>query len=157
MIIKRLYTKPIEGCYGEIFIDEKTNTVVKVFKKRKDLEKDFINNVYNSELEAYEILKNIPGIIQYIPKYYGKIDLDKILDIDNKDISENYYLDFNFKLEYISGHFQKYGNNSHTCEILKKFKNAGISYVKDCSAVLNEKKEPIKIIDFATKEYVPKW
>ena len=64
-----------------------------------------------------------------------------------------FFLDLAYEMEYIEGNFVKYGRNYDTCNVLKSFIDIGVHDVKDCSAILNNKNKPTKIIDFAMEEF----
>ena len=145
-----------EGVYGQVFYLKENHgkTAVKVFFKKDDKTKDYIENTFLSEVEAYKILSSNTELAQYVPKFYNTLVIEKIIDRNGKDISDQYYLDFAFKMEFIEGIFTKYGTDYSECDILKKFVDVGVTYVKDCSVIVDGDKKPIKIIDFATHEIV---
>ena len=143
-----------EGVYGQVFYLKENcdKTAIKVFFKRKNKTKGYIKNTFLSEVAAYKILSSNLKLNKYIPKFYNTLKIEKIIDRDGKDISENYYLDFAFKMEFIEGTFTKYSAGYSACEILNKFVESGVKYVKDCSVIVDDNNQPIKIIDFATHE-----
>lgn len=152
MILKRQNTKH-EGNWGEIFctID---NKAIKIFKKNKEYRHEQIKNIFESEIEAYKIISSNNELKKYIPIFEGKCDVSKIIDIDGKDISENFYIDCAYKMEFIDGTLNKsYGCESGKCPILIAFKNAGVHFVNDCAAFVDDSGNALKIIDFATQDF----
>jgi len=143
-----------QGVYGRVFYkkDNSQKRAVKVFFKSTDKSNEHINNTFKSEVDAYNIICKNQELQNYIPKFYGQISIDKIIDKNGIEISDKYYLEYAYEMEFIEGTFRKYGNNYTTCNILKAFIEEGVANMKDCSAIIKDGK-PIKIIDFSTEEF----
>ncbi len=144
-----------QGAYGKVFFRKNNtdNVAIKVFFNRGDNPDDHIEKTFNSEVDAYNIIKNNKDLSKFIPKFYGKVVVDKIINEDGEDISNMFFLNYAYKMEYIEGDFVKYGSNDNKCNILKSFMYEGVHNVADCSAILNNDGKPTKIIDFATEEF----
>ena len=144
-----------QGDYGRVFFkkDNIDNVAIKVFFNSADKPTDHIEKTFNSEVDAYEIIQKNKDLSKFIPKFYGKVLVDKIISEDGEDISSNYFLNYAYKMEYIEGVFDKYGSNYNKCNILKSFIEAGVHDVADCSAILDNDGKPTKIVDFATEKF----
>lgn len=145
------------GAYGRIFINESKTKVIKVFyKKNNDLSINRENHViktFNSELQAYELASNDIELENYIPRFFGKIKIDKIIDDDGNNVIDNYYIDCAFEIEYIDGYFKKIGfvNCINKDNIISLFNQLNIRNLIDAS-VLVENNKILKIIDFSMED-----
>jgi len=152
-----------QGAYGRVFCTKMTlenidnydeeARAIKVFLNLGDKPEEHVKKVFESEVKAYMTLSKNENLKRYIPKFHGKVLVEKIIDINGNDISDLFFLDLAFEMEYIEGNFVKYGRNYDTCNVLKSFIDIGVHDVKDCSVILNNKNKPTKIIDFAMEEF----
>ena len=144
-----------QGDYGRVFFKKNNtdNVAIKVFFNCEDKPDDHIEKTFNSEVDAYEIIQKNKDLSKFIPKFYGKVLVDKIISENGEDLSNRFFLNYAYKMEYIEGHFTKHGRNRSRCNVLKSFIAAGVHCVADCSAIFDDNGNPIKIIDFATEEF----
>lgn len=108
-----------------------------------------IEGVFKSEVDAYHIAQTNSTLQEYCPEFYGIVNIEKIIDQQGNDISEKFYLDLAYEMEFIIGHFGPH-RDQFNCPISKRFQEAGINYMEDCSIVYDEKGNVKKFIDFAT-------
>jgi len=143
-----------EGAYSFVFFPT-SSTAIKVFKCRTDASREHIENVFNSEIEAYGIATSNPELKNLVPNFYDKVKCEKIEDESGNDISINFHLDLAYKMEKIEGIFKKIGPLPSKLKdpLITLFKSAGIKHVIDSSVILNNKNQITCVIDFAVKEY----
>lgn len=143
-----------EGAYGVVFFGP-DGKATKVFRQRHDAPREHVEQVFLSELEAYEVAQSHPELQTLIPKFFGSTTVPCVIDAQGKDISSEFYLDLAYQMETIEGEFVKTGGLSTeiTETTYQLFHSAGIRHICDASAVLQGNNIK-KIIDFAMKEYV---
>ena len=106
---------------------------------------------FQSELEAWEIVSNREDICELTPIFYGKVQIQSVVDQQYKDISDLYLLDCCYSLEWIKGNAQKFDSVSWKYpEVIPRFHCAGIMYTIDMSVFIIEGK--LKLIDFSTRD-----
>jgi len=164
------------GAYAIVFI--KNGRALKLFKSynhphldgtgKEEISADRTNEyrkrVYQTEVDAYNLIKDSGLLKKFTPLFYGPISITKVID-NGKDISDQFLLDCCYEMEYIEGIAEKlniiHGNSEILLpleknlgfslhEIIKEFVKLGVHYTKDSSAVYGDK--VFKIIDFATKD-----
>ncbi len=161
MQLQKLQTWPKsfdDGFYGTVIFDRVKRTAIKIFKKSHSHDRSHIESTYRNEIAAYALANAHPDIQGHVPAFFGKQDIDSILDHNGNDISDQYYLDLNFKMEFIEGCFEKFGNlpSEHSNTYAHLFKMAGINHYCDCNFIIDEN-GVYKFIDISTKEIIPEW
>lgn len=153
MIIDLRKNRKDGGAYGLVAFSEDMKTAIKVFSRSQELEQ--ARNVYESEYTAYELAGKDKEASQLVPEFYGKPDIEKIIDEDGNDITHKYYTDLAFSMSYEEGLFVKFSqvNNDERNRVLKIFNSIGIRYLTDCSVLINNSGKVVKVIDFATQEF----
>ena len=141
------------GAYGLVVFIKNRSKAVKIFKRTHTEEQ--ANNVFNSEVEAYEKVSSDPKALEITPKYFGKETIEQVIDKDGSDVTNDYYTELAYVMSYEEGPFYKLNSID---EIQKeKIKNIlqplGILYLIDCSVSLNEHREVKYVIDFGIAEY----
>lgn len=141
------------GAYGLIVFIENQTKAVKIFKKSHDY--DHTLNVFNSETKAYVLAQTNQQVKSLVPDYFGKIKIDKILDKNRQDISDQFYLNMAYKMSYEEGPFLKLGtvSKSEYSYIEELFVALGINYIKDSSVTVDCSGSINKVIDFAIQEF----
>lgn len=155
-MILSLKNKIDEGGYSVIIKDG--NIVYKLFKnsinvkRLRSFEDKLRNLVFNSEVDAYHITQNVNELKQYVPEFYGTVNVEKVEDEKCNDVSNLYLLDCCYSMEYIEGQFYKLFPCNISDEIqrvINLFNNNGINYLIDsCISYVSDTN--FKIIDFAT-------
>ncbi|MCK9309557.1 MAG: hypothetical protein M0P99_04725 [Candidatus Cloacimonetes bacterium] len=166
MIKSDLYQTCLKGGYADFFEDRVDNTkIYKVFKKYHNdndfQEQDFIEQVCESEAEAYELAMKSPRLLNIVPTYYfvNNVVIHRLFSIDDIEISQNYYLELFFCVELI-----KKESETKTLDFLKQckvsstvkgihqsildFHEVGINYMQDSSLIFTSEHD-YKFIDFA--------
>ncbi|KAB7703682.1 hypothetical protein GBN33_00035 [Plesiomonas shigelloides] len=84
--------------------------------------------------------------------------MGSILEQNGIDVTENYFTEFSYSMEFIDGNFRKLGeiNSLEAERVSKLFSDHGINYTSDSSAVLDSNGKVFKLIDFAL-EYFEVW
>lgn len=151
-LIKKSPNYHFGGAYGMIFFTTGCRAI-KVFK-RNGHPRDHAVQVFKSEVDAYEIAKNVPELKHLIPEFFGVSSIDRIEDESGKDISDEFHLDLAYEMEKIDGQFVKanLGKYAELGEIERLFHLNGIRHTSDID-VLQEKGAIKRIIDFATEKY----
>lgn len=143
-----------EGAYAVVFFSE-DGCATKVFKRRCNVSHSHVTNVFESEVKAYEVAAAHSKLVSLIPSFYGKVQVEKIVDANGADISAGYYLDRAYQMQRVSGEFVKLGslhfNDSR--EIRELFIDVGIRHISDASVVLGVNEKIECVIDFALQEY----
>ena len=141
------------GAYGLVVFIENGTKAVKIFKRTHAEEQ--ANNVFNSEVEAYEKVSSDPKASEITPKYFGKETIQQVIDKDGNDVTNEYYTKLAYVMSYEEGPFYKLNtiNEIQWKQIHNIFKPIGVRYLIDCSVSLNEHHEVKCVIDFATTEY----
>ncbi len=142
-----------EGCYGLVVFVESEAKAVKVFMKNHTLEQ--AENVFDSEVDAYNKVQNCEEAKILTPDFYGTVNVTQIIDSNGVDISHKYYRDLAYVMSYESGAFQKLAITltSEASRIERIFKSIGVNYTRDASVILSENQIITKVIDFAVEEF----
>lgn len=148
--LRRLDSK--RGCYGQLFLRPCGKKVVKVFFNRESEGKtrDEIESTFNSEVSAYGKVSHHEELLQLTPKFYGKVDVSQELGI-----SDDYYTDLAYEMEFISGRFDPI--NSYFIQpysskhVIKLFESIGVDAI-DSAATYNEIGIIQKVVDFGIKK-----
>lgn len=141
------------GAYGLVaFVKNKTKAV-KIFKKTHSYEQ--ANNVFKSEVKAYELAQASERVKSLVPNFYGEVIIDNVLDEDGNDISDRFYLSMAYTMSFEEGTFRKISLVSEIeyNRIRADFVGLGINYFKDSSVTVDKNGSINKIIDFATQEF----
>lgn len=141
------------GSYADVFFTS-DGRATKVFRHIQEVPEAQVKKVFESEVHAYELAHASDDIGNLIPKFYGRVFVDQVLDTNNSDISGNYYLNFAYQMEHIQGLFVKVGGipNPLRMDLIQRFKAVGISYLDDASVVVNGDRVSC-VIDFATEQF----
>jgi hypothetical protein len=161
-----------KGAFAVVFIDVKGKRAFKLFKsyEHPDLDgegkekigaiktNEYRRRVFDTEFDAYVNVQNSSLLKELTPKFFGKIEVEYVIE-NGKDISNQFLSECCLALEYIGGKSIKLGNFAPN-EIIEtnpeyaledvydEFKEQGIRYLIDATAIINEKE--FKIIDFGT-------
>lgn len=145
------------GAYGTVIFDIENKKAIKVFKRREPYREQKIKETFESEVLAYNIAIKNDDLKKYIPNFYGKCEeIEKIHSEDGEDISNQYYLNCAYTMEYIDDKFMK--NNCYLVdqknkeEIFKLFKDSEIMYLIDSSVSINHGGQIVCVIDFAIND-----
>lgn len=162
------------GAYSTVFI--KNGRALKLFKSYKHPDYDgtgkeriseestneYYGKVFQTQVEAYKCVQKSDLLKRFTPKFYGPIAIANVI-VNGRDISDCYLLDCCYEMDYIEGTDEELlfiRRNSKKLQKLEQligfnlleldlaFKEAGINYTDDSTAIYNEKE--FKIIDFAT-------
>ncbi|WP_075184541.1 hypothetical protein [Teredinibacter haidensis] len=150
--------KTDEGAYALVVFDESSSMAIKVFKNDPNITQHA--NVFNSEVEAYEKAAQDEELKVLVPVFYGKVEINKILDKADNDISSNYFLNLAYGMSIEDKEFIKL-YSAGVCEkertrIVELFNKNGIMYTRD-SSVLMKKSKIVKVIDFAIQAHETSW
>jgi len=157
------------GAYSEIFRSVDGKRAFKLFisgAHPSNLSQGLTNpvhdlqrrNTFTAECEAYEIAMADPRISCHVPHFYGRAEVNDILDERGNSIATDYLLDCSYSMEYLSGTDMKLGSYAgqnyppHIAEFLKDMEASGIGYLLDASAFMPDDPESFRIIDFATRK-----
>lgn len=91
-----------------------------------------------------------PEILNNVPKFLGMVSVEKIINEEGRDVSEEFYLDCAYKMERINGRFVK-GIPPELQGVVEKFKSKGIVRCSDISYVQTEEGRYV-LVDFSVKE-----
>lgn len=157
MILMQKKTEYDEGIYGGVFFIKSENKAIKVFKRTEN-KYEQVDNVFKSEVEAYKLIELSDTLKKITPNFYGTVEISSIFDENGMDISDNFYLDKAYQIEYVEGDFKKIGNFDINIkdQIFSIFNKEGIRYVQDASVIF-ENNEVKCVIDFAVKYYEQFW
>lgn len=147
------------GAYAVIFLDEENSKIRKVFLDNDPENKCQKLKTFKYETDAYEISSANDELKGYIPRYYGKLGDQKIVDQNGNDQSGLFLSNCGYETEFINKQF--YGIHEASEQERKKINNLfskyDITYLLDASVCLSDNDEILKIIDFATREEEPQW
>lgn len=141
------------GAYGlVVFIENKTKAV-KIFKRSHSV--DQADNVFKSEVEAYEKATLNNDASKIVPTFFGNVAIGTIIDRNGKDVTDQYYTDLAYLMSYEEGPFHKFSTipESERQRIKETLQPVGVHYLIDCSVSLTNEKEVKCVIDFATEEF----
>lgn len=143
-----------DGVYATVFFVD--GAAVKVFKRRENVARDHVRNVFKSEVTAYCHSATIADISQFTKNFIGVTEACRIEDRDGLDISQKYYLNYAYKMKRLNKEPQKIGDldQEFSQYIQGLFQQAGIWYMRDCSVFLNRDGQLANVIDFAIQEYI---
>lgn len=143
-----------EGSYGLVTFDHNRDKVVKIFKKNHTYE--HANNVFRSEVEAYELASKNTDALRITPTFFGKVEIEEVFDEKGVNVTNNYHQKFAYKMSYENGSFVKI--NTIPDEEKKLIEDIlhplGIEYLMDSSVLLDDQERAICVIDFARKEFL---
>lgn len=162
-----------EGCYSVVFKDYENNCAIKIFKKHPGVNRLFcsVNSsaVYFDEIKAYELIWSLTtddaeNLRALVPRYYGSCEIKSIFNDEMQDISGEYDLNLNYRMELLDGKFikihQKILRNEYKNDLDKYkmneipenhrnyFKNCEIYHIHDLSTLNDVDGNIIKYIDF---------
>jgi hypothetical protein len=153
-----------EGFFGKVFLND--GCAIKVFKKppaptEQDLdpvdndETDRRRKKFKSEVEAYQKAQKIDELLHYTSHFIGERVIARVFDIDNNDVTDHYFLDCAYAMDYLKVKWIKYAPNSvKSAHVVKNtFKQHGINAMNDFSFYLDGNDNVVRIIDFAIEEY----
>lgn len=139
------------GYHGVVFFHGGRAT--KVFQRRDGVPSE---QVFLSELRAFEIVSTVPELQAVTPRFYGKVDVADVLDRAGHSILGHFCMPvLAYQMEFVQGHFRKVGElvggefDAHRALFLKH----GIAYTRDCSVTLDDAGAPECVIDFAIEEF----
>ncbi|MDH2394923.1 hypothetical protein QDQ39_03805 [Providencia rettgeri] len=144
------------GAYGFVAFVENKTKAVKIFKKNHTREQ--AKKVFESEVQAYELIQENEKLRSITPTFFGKVTIDKEESEEDDlslDLSLNLYFEFAYLMSCEVGTFIKLENIDDRDEyekIITLFNEHGIKHVKDSSVILNDDKVKM-VIDFAMKEF----
>ncbi len=155
-----------EGAFACVALDYTAGIAHKIFKKKDVTTYEFRNSpweneirqcVFLSEYEAYKAAMIDESACKIVPKLYEHVQVSKVLDNYDNDVSDHFLLDCCFSMELIEGNFVKFMPNGisvvpeiETQRVKQILLNAGIRYFNDASITITASSQRIhKIIDFA--------
>lgn len=143
-----------EGFYGAVFFSS-DGRATKIFHRKPGVLETHVEQVFKSEVEAYERASSGQDLRNLIPTYFGCVSIHSVTNSLGEDISNNFYLDRAYQMQRISGTFVKMSEltPSIKSQIDNKFFSAGINHICDASVII-EDNVIICIIDFAIDEYI---
>ena len=168
-MILRLAQRIDTGAYSEVFRSADGERLFKLFingKHPSNVSQGLTHpdhdgqrrRTFAAECEAYEIAMSHPRIRRHVPQFYGRVEVNDVVDQRGNSVANDYLLDCCYSLEYVSGNERKLGvyvggeHPQHLAELLKDMDAAGIGYLLDASVLMPEDSESFQIIDFATRE-----
>lgn len=154
LILTLNYPDYEEGSYGTVFFSS-DGRATKVFHRKNDIPEAHVEQVFKSEVEAYELASVRQDLCNLIPTYFGCVSVQKIINSADEDISNKFYLDRAYQMQWIRGTFIKLSTLTPDIKqaVEKDFFSAGIYHTCDASVVFKENRVTC-IIDFATQEYL---
>ena len=135
--------------------------------KKSDSQDDLVRQkIFESEKEAYEIIQKSDSQLlkRFTPKYFGTIQIDKVFNHQDEDVTDHYLTDCCLVIEFIEGECKELAHlkgssiltqieehlNFTLKEVCNEFEKFGIMYHdEDGAAIWN--KDEFKVVDFATK------
>lgn len=151
MVFEKKYPNFKEGAYGTVFFTP-DGRATKVFKRRNDAPQSHATDVYESEVKAYELASSSSEIVNFVPQFYGRVIVAKIVNYLGQDISSEYELNLAYQMKKIDGDFIKH--SCYSTEIGDLFSRVGILHFTDTSVILDDKNNICCVIDFATQEHI---
>ncbi len=147
-----------EGAYGVVFVDRAANRIRKIYRVNDEGLASHCIEAYEAEAKAFEIASADERLRELIPEWHGRRSAQSIVDQNDQDVSNEFYSDLAFEVEFIPDAFQKFGviSSGEQERIGALFIERGIAYMKDASVILRDGRVH-KVIDFATKEVEPWW
>lgn len=120
------------GAYGDVYVDKENAVAYKIFRANtEDMYEEFIRKQsFKSEVLAHKILQRDAASNIYSPKFYGTKRLTKASH-PRRDITNTYYSDCCYVMEYLNCDFRKNSKSPEFVEILKMFQTLGITYTED--------------------------
>lgn len=142
-----------EGAYAAVLLDAESGRATKIFKNTD--QRSHSEQVFSSEIRAYEIAVTNPEICSLVPEFFGRVTVANIVTKNPKYELSNFHPELAYQMSLEVGHFIKIGSipSEESSPVQQLFKEAGIMHMSDASVVLNEASKIAKVIDFATQEY----
>jgi hypothetical protein len=146
-----------EGAYSVVFVDRRGRRIRKVYRVH-DVGVAHCGEVFNAEIDAYNIASGLTELSALIPKYFGPCDVPDIVDLEDTNVSGEFHSHLAFEAEFVECKFVKIGEAPapELVRIRDLFGRHGINHIIDASVCL-DKNVIRKMIDFATEEVVPQW
>jgi len=143
-----------EGAYGIIFRDQEAGRICKVYRARPDVNKTHCQEVFEAEVNAYEIASKDSELRELVPAYYGTCSGLTIVDGAGTNVTQEFYSDIAFEAEFIDCDFQKLAvaSRDEQARVMQLLGRKGIRHVIDTSVCLDENGQIRKMIDFAMRE-----
>ncbi len=160
------------GSYADIFIDDHTWRVYKVFVSEPDggpqgsLSAAGLNAIrrqsFENEVEAYRIAGTDSDLSPHIPPFFGTAQVAAVHDAAGRIVSNEYLLDACYAVQRLEGRDEKVNPWSdfapaHIRAFVERCNDLGIHYVHDCSVFNLADPQQFLVIDFATKEIEMPW
>ena len=142
------------GAYGVVFFTS-DGDAVKLFLRRNDASEEHVENVYQSEVSAYELAMAHPILKFLVPHFYGSLSVNRVMTVEGNDISHRFYLSKAYRMKKVEGEFKKLSElpSEISEKTMTDFKLAGIHHICDASATMNNQALGT-VIDFATREFI---
>ena len=105
-----------EGRYSIVYKDNQSKYAIKIFKKNPSVDPMLCivcpETVFSDEVKAYELIWGLAtgdaeNLRVLVPEYYGLCQVESIFDHEMRDISKDYNLKMNYKMELLEGKFTK--------------------------------------------------
>lgn len=115
---------------------------------------------FESEFNAYLIAQQHPKIKKLVPEFFGKVEVCKIYDENDDDITEQFEVACAYQMLNIEGVYNKTNlikQSEFTKAVLLEFNEVGISYTIDSSGLFDENGDLLCLIDFGTVELQPEF
>ena len=141
-----------EGAYGLVFVNASRTRVLKVFRRKDD--EAHCREVYAAETEALVRGNSLDDVRSLVPCYFGPRTDVVVTEDGGKDVSDEFFADLNYEMEYVEGHFQKIGSIDRKASdpVRALFRSVGIAHTVDASVILDTEGKVTKVIDFAMRE-----
>lgn len=139
-----------EGAYSVIFVDRRQSRIRKVYRVQRGLTRSHCEEVFDSEVEAYNVAGKTLELRALVPRFYGICNTTTIVDSRDQDVSREFLGNLTFEAEFIPSEFIKIGNLecAERKRIIDLFVQHGIRHIVDSSVCVADGKI-IKIVDFA--------
>ncbi len=146
------------GTYAMVYLDHIHNKAIKICRKKPatiTLGPQDTRFVLNDEISAYQAIwdnrkasANIELLRTLVPMYYGPCKIEAIIDTDEVDISEQFFLDCNFSMDLLKGESKKIRSYQIPDIHKRAFYNEKIYHIHDSSIVTDNNTNKYKYIDF---------
>ncbi len=158
-----LSTKNIiaQGSFADIFAYD--DRVYKIYisrthprcngRDRGEAENELRRIHFGSEFKAWEIASKNEELAAFIPRYYGRQDIEKVKNENGIDVSTNYLLDCCLSIAKVRARDKKFDKiRDNYPDVEAKFHQVGIMHTSDMSAFILDGGSTLKLIDFATED-----
>lgn len=148
------FTYHCEGAYSVVFVSRSGRpTARKIFRRAAPGGREHSQLTFAAEVAAYELAMGSPDARLIVPQLFGQQHVLGVRDRDQTDVSQEFYLDLAFDMEFIDMRFEKLSQfgERERFRVSSILAQVGIMYAADASA--SGTTDCIsKVIDFSTHE-----